>query len=127
MLSFLSGLPGKEQESARKIGAEVFSTLISSLQDRNNAVVFSDLSSTAPFWVDVNSLLKAPIACVGKVPGDWIADTDMIVNAWDPNSVIGNGCQHDSSFDGYVGRSSLCHDAHALACGMYAEGLLEEK
>jgi hypothetical protein len=39
----------------------------------------------------------------------------MIVNAWDPCSLVGNGCKVDDSMDGFVGRNSLVHEAHAHA------------
>ena len=37
----------------------------------------------------------------------------MIVNAWDPCSLVGIVCKADDSMDGFVGRNSLVHEAHA--------------
>jgi hypothetical protein len=44
------------------------------------------------------------------------------VNAWDPHALVGNGCAKDNSLDGYIGRNSLVHEAHALACMLHAHG-----
>jgi hypothetical protein len=79
------------------------------------------------FLKGVNEKLLAqggdPIKGVGLIPGDWIQDSDLIVNAWDPHALIGNGCVKDNSFDGHVGRSSLVHWIHALRCMLYSEGI----
>ena len=37
----------------------------------------------------------------------------------DPHALVGNGCARDRSLDGYVGRNSLVHELHALACMLY--------
>ena len=39
-------------------------------------------------------------------------DETLIVNAWDPHSLVGNGNAADNSLDGFVGR----HTAVAVLC-----------
>jgi hypothetical protein len=47
------------------------------------------------------------------VPND-IESGDFLVNAWDPNSNIGNGNEADNSLDGYVGRyCTAAYDIHS--------------
>jgi hypothetical protein len=48
----------------------------------------------------------------------------IIVNAWDPCSVIGNGCNNDHSIDGFIGRNSLVHEAHVMLIQAFRENLL---
>ncbi len=35
-------------------------------------------------------------------------DKTLIVNAWDPHSIVGNGNSNDNSLDGFVGRVTAC-------------------
>jgi hypothetical protein len=55
----------------------------------------------------------------GAIPGNWIKDGDLILNAWDSHSLLGNGLAKDNSIDGFIGRSSLIHFMHALMCSMF--------
>jgi hypothetical protein len=128
MENFILGLPPKEQERARKIGAEVFARSIRELQGRGVDVAFTDVKKNGPFWTEVNRLLpeRSAIRCVGALPGDWMRNKDIVVNAWDPESLVGNGCEIDNSCDGWVGRSSMTHEAHAAACSLYQSGVLRE-
>jgi hypothetical protein len=130
MNNFIAGLTPDQQEVALAIGHKAYAQMIGELRASGKEVVFSDRDDTSPFWKDVNISLQAlssseaePIAFVGSMPGDWMNNKDIIVNAWDPNSVIGNGCNEDRSFDGAVGTHSLCHYLHTLACAMFSHEL----
>jgi hypothetical protein len=120
MTNFLSGLSVGEKDIARQIGADVFVDLINKLRAQGVDVVYTDASGSSPPWPAVNAALgDHPLTCVGSIPGDWIKDQQIIVNAWDPHALVGNGCARDNSLDGYVGRNSLVHELHALACMLY--------
>lgn len=120
MTNFLSGLSDDEKGVAKQIGADVFVDLINKLRAQGVDVVYTDASGSSPPWPAVNAALGAhPLTCVGSIPGDWITDQQIIVNAWDPHALVGNGCARDRSLDGYVGRNSLVHELHALACMLY--------
>jgi hypothetical protein len=59
------------------------------------------------------------------LPGTWITDKTMIVNARDPCSLVGNGCKLDDSNDGFIGRNSLAHEVHAHAILSRRNNLLD--
>ena len=123
MDAFLSGLTDRAEKTAKKIGVEVIGSLIHEL--RNNAkptqVVYTDVSPDKQFWKDVNALnRREPIEWIGKIPGNWVKEKDMIVNAADPHSLSGNGCRFDRSLDGAIGTNSLVHFQHMLACKQYS-------
>jgi hypothetical protein len=128
MENFIKGLPPKEQRKARAIGADIFARSIKELQHRGIDVAFTDIEENGPFWTDVNRLLPegSAIRCVGALPGRWMRNKDIMVNAWDPESLVGNGCKIDNSCDGWVGRRSTAHKTHATACDLYGEGVLGE-
>jgi len=127
MGSFIGGLRGSERSKAEDVASTAFANMIAELHSQGAEVSFSDDNPGSSFWISVNNKLAqasgAPIACLGKIPGDWLTNGDILVNAWDPHSIVGNGCAGDDSFDGYVGRSSLCHDMHTLACILQSQGL----
>jgi hypothetical protein len=125
MMNFLTGLPEDQQRFAKTIGADEFAELVKLLRDGGHDVAFMG-DSDDPFWANVNGRVPSEwqIKCHGRIPGEWMHDNQIIVNAWDPNSIIGNGCAKDNSLDGYIGRNSLCHDIHTLACAMHANELL---
>lgn len=124
LTNFLAGLPEQEKDVSRTIGANVLIDLIRKQRADGVDVAYTDVSGTSPPWPAVNAALIAlgdkPLTCVGSIPGDWIKDHQIIVNAWDPHALIGNGCARDNSLDGYIGRNSLVHETHALACILYA-------
>jgi hypothetical protein len=123
LANFLGNLPPADREKAKAVGAEVFIDLIRELRGKGIAVAYTDYSGTSPPWPAVNHALgNNKIACRGSIPGDWIKDEQIIVNAWDPHALVGNGCVNDQSLDGYIGRNSLVHEAHALACMLHAHG-----
>jgi hypothetical protein len=126
MMNFLNGLRPEERDHAQRVGAEVFARRIRCLRQRRVEVAFAALDANDPFWSKVNSRLSdAPVACTGSLPGRWLRSKDLLVNAWDPESLIGNGCDIDESMDGQVGRRSLAHESHATACMLYKAGALK--
>lgn len=56
----------------------------------------------------LNRLGLFPAQCLPKMD---VANT-LVVNAWDPLSLVGNGNACDNSLDGWIGR----HTASALLC-----------
>lgn len=125
MGAFLAGLNKDQSEQAQKIAAEVLADLAIELRNSGKTVLIADLRPRMPFWDGVDARLMAkhqpPLEFGGPIPGDWITEGMLIVNAWDPHSLVGNGLNTDRSFDGYMGRSSLLHFIHALHCAAYAE------
>ena len=69
---------------------------------------------------------QTTVKFLGKIPGDWINDGDLLLNAWDPHSLLGNKLAVDNSIDGFIGRSTLIHFMHALICSMYNAGVIEK-
>ena len=124
MANFLRALATPQQEIARSIGAKFMAQLVINLKRNGAEVAYSNVGSDF-YWHNVNELLHVSEK-IGRVdtldasiPGNWISNNDIIVNAWDPHSVVGNGCNRDRSFDGYVGSSSLAHYVHAFACNRH--------
>jgi hypothetical protein len=126
MMNFLNGLKPEERARAQTIGAEVFARRIRRLRQTGVEVVFTALDDNDPFWSKVNERLStAPLTCMGPLPGRWLRSRDLLVNAWDPESLVGNGCKIDNSMDGWVGRGSLVHESHAMACMLYKSDALK--
>jgi hypothetical protein len=127
--NFISALDGNgdanDKNEALKILQECQRELINELKTSGRTVNFTALSANDGFWASVNRNLPEnnKIQAVDKtqpgIPGNWIDDDVIIVNAWDPHSLIGNGCAGDQSIDGFIGRNSLCHYAHAEAIRRY--------
>jgi hypothetical protein len=128
MVNFIKGLPPGEQERAKAHAAEIFARSIAELQGRGVEVAFTDVEEDAPFWTEVNRLLpeRAAVPWVGTLPGRWLRNKDILVNAWDPESTVGNGCEIDNSIDGHIGRRSLTHEASSTACILYQNGVLDK-
>jgi hypothetical protein len=123
LANFLAALPKPDKEAAIAVGADVMTRLIRDLRNDGVKVAYTDYSGTAAPWPAVNVALGTDgIKCLGSIPGKWIKDEQIIVNAWDPHALVGNGCNMDQSLDGYIGRNSLVHETHALACILQANG-----
>ncbi len=122
--SFLSGLCEEDKTAARAIVAEVLADVSKALKDMGKQVAFYDKSDT--FCNRLNEINKGDptIAYLGKLEANWEDDGDLILNAWDPNSLIGNGLALDQSGDGILCRHTLLHLQHALASAMHAEGMI---
>ncbi|MCD6027206.1 MAG: hypothetical protein K0R08_1725 [Solimicrobium sp.] len=117
-------------DEAKDIAAASLARTIVALRAAGKEVVFSDANfengfKSQDYWEKVNEQLgkEPPVQPVNgnqsAIAAGWIQEGDMIVNAWDPDSLVGNGLGKDASFDGYVGRNSSCHAAHAAACADY--------
>ncbi len=127
MNAFLTGLTEQNKKTAIKIGSETLAELAIELRDIGKEVLITDLSNHGIVWQQVNNFLESrkqdPLAFGGPIPGDWITEGMMVLNAWDPHSLVGNGLSNDDSIDGYLGRSTLTHLIHALHCAAYAENI----
>jgi hypothetical protein len=129
MNSFLAALTidGKnedQKEVAIGIGCDVLAKLVTDLRAIGKEVVFTDGDTKSERLDDLNTRLgDKPLTMHGAIPGDWINDNDLIVNAWDPHSLVGNKLAKDNSIDGFIGRNSLLHFMHGLHCAAHAEGV----
>jgi hypothetical protein len=132
--AYLNGLGDQaNKDQARNIAIGKLAELAYELRKLGKSVDFTDVNGNA--LQDVNERLAAmkdteadealcqPIALAGSIPGDWITDNRVILNAWDSHSLVGNKLKRDPSLDGYIGRNSLVHLTHALRCAMEAEGV----
>lgn len=124
MNNYLSGLTDDARAEAFATGVANMRALIEKLQELDKPLGYTDGAQDSPFWNEVNRGLMTKIGYEGRVPGVWVTGKTMIVNAWDPCSLVGNGCKADDSMDGYVGRSSLVHEAHAHAILSWRNKLL---
>jgi hypothetical protein len=139
------------KNQARLIAAESLAKTIIDLRKEGREVYFSDVYlnnkiskgfATQTYWDMVNTalaklgneipeikLFTQPLSAVNfqqsALGDDWVQDTDMIVNAWDPDSLVGNGILRDNSFDGYLARYTTVHAAHAAACLLYQLMMLQ--
>lgn len=125
MNNYISKLQTEARAKAYDIGVANMRSLIEMLRAQRVAISYTDKDSDTDFWKRVNQGLAAPIGYAGKLPGAWVKDSVMIVNAWDPCSLVGNGCAKDFSMDGFVGRNSLVHEAHAHAILAWRNSLLD--
>lgn len=122
--SFLSALMSGQKEIAIGIGQKVLAKLVTDLRASGKEVVFTDDKNPSPRMDGINEILGSPpLTLAGAIPGDWIKDDDLLVNAWDPHSLVGNKLAKDNSIDGYIGRNSLLHFMHGLHCAAHAEGV----
>jgi hypothetical protein len=123
--NFLAALAPPQKARALEIGAEEYARLASALTARGRHVSYIDITPDSRFWNDVGLRAETVLAYAGAIPGSWISKDILLVNAWDPHSLMGNGCNLDRSIDGAVGAHSLCHDFHALLCILEHEKLLD--
>jgi hypothetical protein len=116
--NFLNGFRDdrSQKEICIRIGQGELSELITNLQEKDCDVRYMEREAGEnPLW---NSLVKdhPKLSFAGTISGDWIGlyGKTMIVNAWDGHALVGNACNKDDSIDGYLGRASGAHIAHAL-------------
>jgi hypothetical protein len=122
--SFLGALTRDQQSVAIDIGSNVLAKLVVDLRSKGKEVVFTDSGTKSERMNGINALLgDFPLTLAGSIPGDWISDNDLIVNAWDPHSLVGNKLAKDNSIDGFIGRNSLVHFMHGLHCAAFTEGV----
>jgi len=144
MSSFLSALevideraskPTCYKNTAQNIAAKSLAATIKTLQEEGKEVCFSDVLSkssterfaTQTYWDRVNAALKMlnakplnPVNGTNSALGaNWARKTDMLVNAWDPDSLVGNGLLMDKSFDGFFGCMTTANPVHMAACDRY--------
>ena len=125
MDNYITRLGDDAKANAFDIGVANMRALIARLRELKKPLGYTDRAQDLPFWQQVNQGLTTAIGYEGKVPGTWINDKTLIVNAWDPCSLVGNGCKVDDSMDGFVGRNSLVHEAHAHAILSWRNNLLD--
>nr|WP_217345150.1 hypothetical protein [Noviherbaspirillum sp. L7-7A]MBV0879374.1 hypothetical protein [Noviherbaspirillum sp. L7-7A] len=116
--NFLNGFRDDrtQKEICIRIGQGELSKLIAKLQEKDCDVRYMEREAGKnPLW---NSLSQKhnKLTYAGTISGDWIPSHEkiMIVNAGDGHALIGNACNKDDSIDGYLGRASGAHIAHAL-------------
>ncbi len=132
--AYLNGLGDQTvKDQARNIAIGKLAELAYELRKMGKSVDFTDVNNSA--LDEVNKRLEAmkntgaevalcqPMNLAGRIPGDWIKNNRVILNAWDSHSLVGNKLKDDPSLDGYIGRNSLVHLTHALRCAMEAEGI----
>lgn len=123
--SFLDMLNDEQKACAKDMIAHMLADAAVELRKMGKTVVFTDVDDK--FLQRINEKLshrkQELVTRVGTVPGEWIQDGDLMINAWDPHSLLGNGQASDNSLDGYFGRHSLIHFQHALVCMMHSLGM----
>ncbi len=124
--AFVSALPDPEREVARNMIANMLAETARELGAMGIEIGFTDVREEFCSKINKINANGPKIEVLGKIPGDWIKNRDLLLNAWDTHSLLGNGLGADSSLDGYIGRSSLIHFMHALICSMYHAGVIGE-
>ena len=117
--AFLSALPDHQREIALDMIVTMLAEVTRELHAKNTPVAFTGLDNTFCERINAKNNNQPKINVEGAIPGNWIKDGDLILNAWDSHSLLGNGLAKDPSIDGYIGRSSLIHFMHALLCSMF--------
>ncbi len=135
--AYLSGLRNEEaRNEAREIATSKLAELAVELRKLGRSVNFTDINDAVLKLVNKhlsdmrekntgsgNTEVLKDLDLAGSIPGGWIKPNQVILNAWDNHSLVGNKLAQDPSLDGYIGRNSLVHLVHALACAMEAEGI----
>lgn len=125
--AFIGALEPAAKRDAIEVATDSLAKLARDLRESGKTVSYMDVAPGNDIWTKVNEKLKArsqePLPYAGKVPGDWITEGTMLLNAWDPHSLVGNKLAKDNSIDGFIGRNSLVHFMHALHCMAHAEGV----
>ncbi len=124
--AFVSALPDPEREVARNMIANMLAETARELGAMGIEIGFTDVKEDFCGRINTINANGPTIKVLGKIPGDWIQNRDLLLNAWDTHSLLGNGLGADNSLDGYIGRSSLIHFMHALICSMYHAGVIGE-
>ena len=122
--NFLKLLDEEHRKYAQGMIVRMLAEVVTELRAQRKTVVFTDINDE--FCKKINVELGSqttPLRRVGDIPGNWIEDGDLMLNAWDPNSLLGNGLAADNSLDGFYGRNSLIHFQHALLCMMTSLGI----
>ena len=122
--SFLGGLDDADKTAARTIVAEMLAGVARDLQGLGKQVAFYDKSDAFTNALNERNQGDPTIAYLGKLEANWEEDGDLILNAWDPHSLIGNGLKLDNSGDGLLCRHTLLHLMHAMACAMRTEQMI---
>jgi hypothetical protein len=113
--NFLKILDEKHRQYAQDMIARMLAEVVVELRKQGKDVGFTDINQV--FCDKINAKIedeKLYIKVLGSIPGNWIQDGDLMLNAWDPSSLLGNGLAADNSLDGFYGRNSLIHFQHAL-------------
>ena len=122
--AFLGGLNNDDKATARAIVTEMLADVARDLDALGKQVAFYDKSDAFCNALNERNQGAPSIAFLGKLEASWEEDGDLILNAWDPHSLIGNGLKLDNSGDGILCRHTLLHLMHAMACAMHTEGMI---
>jgi len=115
--NFLELLDEKHKQYAQDMIARMLAEVVIELRKQGKEVGFTDINNT--FCEKINAKIdekELHIKVLGRIPGNWINNDDLMLNAWDPSSLLGNGLAADNSLDGFYGRNSLIPFQHALLC-----------
>lgn len=117
-----------EHEHARGMIAQMLADTAKELQNDGKEVIFTGTKEDTDFLAKINEYTQGDpeIAMAGSIPGKWIKENDLILNAWDSHSLTGNKLADDNSLDGFIGRSTLIHLMHALMCSMANAGVINK-
>ena len=118
-MNFLKILDEKHRQYAQDMIASMLAEVVIELRNQGKDVGFTDIDHV--FCDKINAKIdekELHIKVLGRIPGNWIKNGDLMLNAWDPSSLLGNGLAADNSLDGFYGRNSLIHFQHALLCMM---------
>jgi hypothetical protein len=118
--NFLNALPEADRVAARGIVRKLLVEKTLALRSQGIDVTYCEKDAATPFWAGVNVDLIAagstPVTWVGGLPGEWMRDGDLILNASDNSALTGNDCVHDRTFEGFMGAWSSAHPMHAFLC-----------
>lgn len=122
--AFLGGLKDADKAVAKTIVAEMLAETAKALKDMGKQIAFYDRSDA--FCNALNEMNNGDpiIAYLGKLEANWEEEGDLLLNAWDPHSLLGNGLKLDNSADGILCRHTLLHLMHAMACALRAEAII---
>ncbi len=125
MGEFIAGLSKEDRAAATQIAAREMARLVADLTGEGISVVYTDKDDQGDFWKEVNAQLKAPVAFVGAMPGNWVDNNDLLINSTSNFYHPGHGGNVGKSLDGQFG-DTLLFDAHVLRSIFHSVGLKSE-
>jgi|GEM_PF-7072452 len=116
----------EHKKAAMEIIASSFAQLIMILREQGKEAAFTDFYyKSRDVWDRANQMLSlpelAPVFQVGEgvtggsIGQGWGLSTDLFVNAWDPDAILGNKGEADQTADGQYGRRSTMPFVHFIA------------
>jgi len=125
--AYLNGVPAEQRPQACDVLVRQMADTVAWLRQQGIPVVYTDLHARKPFWHALNLELaqrgEEALACIGRMPGEWVRDDDLILNSGDSKATLGNGGSRDPTADGGVNVSSTGQVQHVAACCCHAYGV----